>query len=169
VLALGSVTSLGAVIALVLALSASTGPPAYALVVHRDGSLTLTVNELVGIGPANTRLAKLGVRVRLAKIEPGCRAKGRPVSLYGRLLPEQVRPEKVGHGLSGLRMLVHPSAIPAGDTLLLVFHRIVARSRARSILGIAGTMGLYRDPAPKCLRGPTTTRHNHYTRELPSR
>jgi|GEM_PF-5885453 hypothetical protein len=165
-LALGGGASLGTVIALVLALSASTSPPAYALVLHRDGSLTLTVNELVGIEPANARLAKLGVRLRLAKAEAGCSAKGRPVPPPGLLLPRLVRPEKVGRGLRGLRMLVHPSAIPAGDTLVLVFHRIVAHSESRSIPGIAGSMGLYRDPAPTCVSGPIVTHHNHYTREL---
>jgi RNA polymerase sigma factor (sigma-70 family) len=148
---LGAIASLGAGVALVLTLSAGTGPPAYALVVNGNGSLGLTVNELVGLGPANARLAKLGVPVRIAKIERNCHATARSLAPADRLLAEIVRPENVGHGVGGLRMLIRPDEIPAGDTLVLTFQRIVAQAGTRAIPGIAGSTSLYRNPPPSCV------------------
>lgn len=75
-LAAASIAAAGLVLA--LGTSGSGVSPAYAVVVKPDGSVALSVRELLGVGPANARLASLGVRARLVRREPGCatRVKG---------------------------------------------------------------------------------------------
>ena len=66
-----------------LAFTGGGGQPAYAVVVRPDGSVALTLSEIVGVGPANERLIQLGVPVRLARAEEGCTARGTVASLSG--------------------------------------------------------------------------------------
>ncbi len=163
-----------------LALPGGDSQPAYAVAVRSDGSVALTLSEIVGVGPANARMVELGVPVRLARAEEDCKARGRRVSLSGAGEGERTRaPIPEGHGsprrreailvamrlrseraLARLlrmadvqrgagkpgvvRMIIHPAAVPAGDTLLLAF-----RDTGH---GVGGSIGLYRDPAPACVR-----------------
>jgi hypothetical protein len=194
----GSLASVGAVVALGLLLGAGASTPAYAVVVRPDGSVTLTLNELVGVGSANARLAELGVRARLAKVEPGCATKARPIPWWRldpapqtarhrahrhetrqirrerllhesversraaiRLMMDMARPEKSGHGPGGVRMVIQPSEIPAGDTLLLVFKRVGGSHTrdGKSVEAVGGSIGLWHDPAPTCLPQPVRARN----------
>lgn len=75
-LAGGGIALTGAIVAAALTVTAGTSPPAYALQVNTNGSVTLTINELIGINGANAQLAKLGVRARVAKLEAHCTARG---------------------------------------------------------------------------------------------
>jgi hypothetical protein len=180
-LAAGGLATAGAVVVLALVLSASTSPPAYAIVVRADGSVALTLNEVIGIGPVNARLARLGVRARVARREPGCTTKAKPIpwlpgiaplavsrshghdtlqtkretlradvarsNIERRLMREMVYPKQTPHGT---RMIIQPSAIPVGDTLLLVFSPSNKGEKA-PLTSVGGTTGLYADPAPACL------------------
>ena len=62
--------------AVVLLISAITATqPAYALVQHSDGSVTVTVHNLhTAIDPINTRLGELGIPVRFIPINDACPA-----------------------------------------------------------------------------------------------
>jgi hypothetical protein len=65
----------------------TTTPPAYALVRHPDGSVTVTVHNLQrAIMPLNARLGALGVRVRIIPITKRC-------SIVGPVFP--IRPSRL--------------------------------------------------------------------------
>ena len=148
--AAGATALTGAIVAAALTFTASTSPPAYALVVNPNGSVTLTINELIGIDGANTQLARLGVRARVARLEPHCGARGHfiRVRLHPARLP--VEPEKLRNGLGGLRMVIHPSTIPRGDTLLLTARLIDGTHDDTPFQAVGMTMGLYRGAPPAC-------------------
>jgi len=146
-----------AVVLGVLALTANTTAPAYAVVVNRDGSVTLTIHELIGVRAANARLAALGVPARAAIIEAGCTAKGVRVRFPPRGprngLPEpwiagMIRPEKSHPGFSGLGMVIRPAGIPRGDTLLLTARWLDSTHAGTPVHAVGLNFGLYRGPAP---------------------
>jgi hypothetical protein len=154
-LAAGAVAVTGVIVAAALTITASNSPPAYALVVHANGTVTLTINELVGISPVNAQLARLGVRARVARVEPGCTAEGHFIRTRLHLHPKSglpVEPEKLRPGLGGIRMVIHPSEIPPGDTLLLTARRMDGTHDGAPFQALGMSMGLYRGPAPACRR-----------------
>lgn len=110
--------------ALVIGLSANGGSSAYAVVTNPDGTVTVTVSELVGVGPANERLTELGLPVRIAPVQDGCPVSRRQLP-FVHLPPEQTRAlyETLG-GRGGVSLRIDPSAIPHGDTLLLSAHEL---------------------------------------------
>ncbi len=77
-LASGSLAVLGvgaAVVVILLASATSTPSPAYALVQHPDGSVTVIVHNLhTAIKPINARLKALGIPERLIPITDACPA-----------------------------------------------------------------------------------------------
>jgi hypothetical protein len=148
--AVGVIALIGAIVVAGLTVTASTSPPAYALVVNPNGSVTLTINELIGITGANAQLARLGVRARVAKLEPHCSERGHfiRVPLDSPRLP--VEPEKLRNGLSGLRMVIHPSTIPPEDTLLLTARLIRGTHDGSPFQALGMSMGLYRGAVPSC-------------------
>jgi hypothetical protein len=160
-LAAGAVALTATVVAGALVLTASTTPPAYAVVVNRDGSVTLTIDELIGVSAANARLAELGVRARVAIIEAGCTARGVRARFPlrrgrgGRSEPwiaGMIRPEKSHTGFGGVGMVIRPGGIPPGETLLLTVRRDDGRDATGAPApGVAMTMGLYRGAAPACV------------------
>jgi hypothetical protein len=144
----------------VLALTAKTTAPAYAVVVNRDGSVTLTIDELIGVSAANARLAALGVPARAAVIEAGCAVKGVRVRFPPRAsrngLPEpwiagMIRPEKSHPGFGGLGMVIRPAGIPRGDTLLLTARWLDSTHAGTPVRAVGLSFGLYRGPAPSCV------------------
>jgi hypothetical protein len=188
VLAAGGIFSVGVPILLALLLSAGTDIPAYAVVARPDGTVVLTLNEIVGVDPANARLAKLGVRARLLRTTAGCRTKARPVPwtvAHNRVLPgdqgtgklrspgqmrrvaerlaasnaailhvirSMIKPQ---HSVRGVSMIIHPSAIPHGLTLVLAFKPVNPvhdnKAHAKPRVGVGGSIALYRNPVPSCL------------------
>jgi hypothetical protein len=170
-LAAGGVALTGAILAAVLIFTASTSPPAYALVVNPDGSVTLTINELIGVTGANAQLARLGVRARVVQFNEQCAAKGHFIRVQLRpprgLLP--VEPELLPRGsgpFGRLRMVIHPSAIPQGDLLVLrvraidrtVTHAVDRAHDGAHVKGLAMSTGLYRGSVPACEDGLVTLR-----------
>jgi hypothetical protein len=79
-LASGSVAVLGvaaAVVVILLASATSAPSPAYALVQHADGSVTVIVHNLhTAIQPINARLRALGIPERFIPITDACPAAG---------------------------------------------------------------------------------------------
>ena len=186
----GSTASIGVTVLVALALSAGTGQPAYALVVRPDGTLALTLNEIIGAGPANARLAQLGVRARLVGRTAGCSPQAEPVSwtvvdhhvklgqVHGhttgkptsstqtRRVAERLAASKeamqVIRGMiekqktaRGVRMIIHPSAIPHGLILMLALKPVPSvhdthGTHKRPLIGVSGSIALYRDPVPGC-------------------
>jgi hypothetical protein len=146
----------------VLALTANSAAPAYAVVVNRDGSVTLTIDQLIGVRAANARLAALGVPARAAIVEAGCAAKGVRVRFPPRGprngLPEpwiagMLRPEKSHPGFGGLGMVIRPAGIPRGDTLLLTARWLDSTHAGAAIHAVGLSFGLFRGPAPSCVPG----------------
>lgn len=76
--------------------------PAYAISVNPDGSVALSVRELLGVGPANARLARLGVRARLVRREPGCTARVQATLLPPGELGRETRSLRLPSGGAGL-------------------------------------------------------------------
>jgi hypothetical protein len=163
-LAAGGLVLLGATLAVVLTLKASTGtPPAYAVAVNRDGSVRLTLNQVFGVRGANEALAKLGVRARVAQIEAGCTQTGeidrshdkrllvepRKTPAGGTSIAAQLR--RPGGAFAGVDLIIHADAIPQGDTLLIAAQLNPAvRYQGRAIPSAATSWGLYRGAAPTC-------------------
>jgi hypothetical protein len=161
-LAAGGATLTAAAVAGALTFTASTSPPAYAVVVNPNGSVTLTINELIGVSGANAELARLGVRARVARLERHCRARNHFIRVrFHAHSGLAVTPELLHNGrgpFGRLRMIIHPGSIPRGDTLLMSFRPMnvtISHAVERNLDGthskaLAMTMGLYRGPAPVC-------------------
>jgi len=160
-LAAGALVLFAAIVAAAITLTAGTSTtPAYAVTVNPDGSVSVTLTEVLGVGGANEALERLGVRARIAHIQAGCTQTGekaRPVP--GGAAHEQqeqiVEPQKDGEGLAGINMIIHPEAIPPGDTALITAQldeggRPVATSHGRPVSAASWTVGLYRGAAPTC-------------------
>lgn len=134
--ALGGLASgIGALVVSVM-LSAGTSSPAYAVTEQSDGTITVTLSELVGVTGANQELAKLGVKATVTKVEPGCTATVATVPLPAGLGVKLAHPEPGG-------LTIHPTEIPPGDSLLLTAQQLGA--------GVGLSVGLYRGPAPSCV------------------
>ena len=132
-----------ALLAIVLGLSTRGGAPAYAVTQNPDGTVTVTIRELVGVQGADNRLAALGVPVRVVPVRAGCRARPseytpvRPAPNSARFFTLRGPP---GHAA----ITIDPRAIPAGDTVL-----VAARQIAKGVVGLG--VGLYRGATPPCL------------------
>jgi hypothetical protein len=147
VLATATLSVILAAVAIVVFGATGRDPAAYAVTVNHDGTVTLTINEILGIDGANRKLAALGLPVLVASARKDCRETGHPVRDMANLA-RIVEPRKVSDGLSGLRWVIHTGEIPHGDTL-----RIVARLDTDvPEPAIAGSYGLYRGQAPRCSR-----------------
>ena len=90
-----------ATVCVALAVGGSGGgvEPAYAVTVNPDGSVVLSVRELLGVGPANARLARLGIRARLVRREAGCTVRTSATLLPPGELGRQMHSEPLPRGL----------------------------------------------------------------------
>lgn len=146
-----ALTLVAAVVALALVFAGGSGPPAYAVVVNANGTVTVTLTELIGVDGANAELARLGVRVRIEKVEANCRPMVRKPLSAGLSIPNIVEIRKVPGGrLSDIQWTIHPDAIPEDDTLAISARLL--RSVKPRIHAAGVDIGLYRDPAPRCVR-----------------
>ncbi len=149
-LAAGGLLFIGALGAAALILTASGGPQAaFAVTENPDGSVTLTIDEIIGVSAANAELAKLGVRVRVRRVERGCTAVGVPDGSHRAQVMKTVQMSKLANGFAHIEWIINPRAIPPGDTLGLSAQRVQHGSVHAAATGIE----LYRGPAPVCV-GP---------------
>jgi hypothetical protein len=126
---------------------AGGGTPAYAVTTHPDGTVTLAVTKLSGIPGANGALHKLGDRVVVVPVEPGCPS-------LGSLRPPNV--PLTGHpyvqttvGIGG-SVTVNAKGIPAGDILVVG----VETTTTGTTHGSIGGGRLTSPPAPSCISLP---------------
>lgn len=146
----GAALCLAVVIVAIAALGSGGGSStaAYALTQNPDGTVTLTLSEVLGVEPANEQLAKLGIPVVVAKIEPGCDERGEPARPTDPRFGEMIEPAKAGPGLAGLTWIIHPALIPPGDSVRLS----VQPDPDSRIPAVGAGVGLFRGQAPKCSR-----------------
>jgi hypothetical protein len=130
-------------LAVTIALSSGGGTPAYAVTQNADGSVTVTIRQLVGVDGANGELATLGVPVRTAAPEPGCQTRAGDFTAL-RIAPSLRSMLFEYTGAAGQAVKIDPSAVPAGDTLLLA-----ARESQTGVVLLS--VSLYRGQAPPCL------------------
>jgi hypothetical protein len=129
-------------------LVAGGGTPAYAVTAHPNGTVTLAVSNASGISGANGALRKLGDRVVVVPVEPGCPSLG---SLPAPAVPPSGHlyvQTTVGTGGSATgSVTVNAKGIPAGD-ILVVGVETTTTGTTHSSLG-AGR--LTSPPAPSCI------------------
>jgi hypothetical protein len=133
---------------------------AYAVTSNADGTVTVTIRQLVGVSGANAKLAKLGVPVTVATVRADCAVARHPTHMPPSLFPRVAHPTKVD-GTVGMK--IDPSLIPTGDTLRLAAEQIGSGTPASFALQIA----LYRGPAPTCVR-PSENHFRRQSSRLPS-
>jgi len=156
-----AIAALTAVLAVLLAsallLTSSGGRAAWAVQLRADGSVQITLRELVGVDEANARLRALGIPVTVQRLQPSCGATGtldrRHSTLF--ILEHVLRSQTgiVGHG--GERWVIDVRAIPRGDTLALV---AALAPPAAGTQPFAYAATLYRGRAPACLAPGTFSR-----------
>jgi hypothetical protein len=133
----------GVLAASIAALTTSPSAPAYAVTRNSDGTVTVTIKELVGIEEANTQLEALGVHARAAGIEASCTT---DLSKFKTLpIPPDIEGSLItlGHAASA-PVTITPSVIPTGDTLLLTAQQIAPGF-------VAMGLKLFRGPVPSCI------------------
>ncbi len=144
-------------IAVILAVGLSTlvfdGRAAFAVTNNEDGTLTITLQEISGVGGLNEQLAALGVRARAYRMDPSCPSVPMDVSwdqLYPEIVPKN-GPTAAGETPS---VTIAPHMIPNDKTLLLIARGFSPRVGADPILQVL--IMLIRGCAPACV-GPVMT------------
>ena len=115
------------------------GPAAYAVTRNPDGTVTVSIEDVAAIGPANEELRKFGLRVKAVPMTADC------PSLEGAEVyrgADWVAPDRTGNSVT-----LSPR-IPEGYTVLLAVSRYPNRG---SGLGYTGPV---KDPAPSCRLDP---------------
>jgi hypothetical protein len=142
----GGIVLIAAIVAVLLLTAGARTTPAYAVALNGDGSITLTLNELLGVSGANEELSTLGIPVVIAKVEPGCTASEEAIESSP---PHDiVEATRVANGFGGLRWIIRPGAIPQGDTVQ-VSAQYTNDGKSEPV-GVAGAWGLFRGRAPSC-------------------
>lgn len=147
---------IAALVAAGLTVTRSGGSAAWAVQVRGDGTIAVTLRELVGVSGANARLRALRIPVVIQRVQPGCVATGevdrrfRTVTILERMLRRE--PATTEHVVG--RWVIVPRAIPAGDTLAIVA-RVVPGRRLQGAYGAK----LYRGIAPTCVALGTFAAH----------
>ncbi len=154
-LAVGGLVFVGGLLAAALMLTGgSSTTPAYAVALNPDGSVTLTLNEVLGVAGANEGLEKLGVRVRIARPEAGCTATAEPIHGPGEPSAQQLMSMVEPQRTAGEGWIIHPDAIPQGDTVLITAQLANGGRpviyRGKAITAVGSSIGLYRGAAPTC-------------------
>jgi hypothetical protein len=137
-------------------LVAGGGTPAYAVTAHPDGTVTLAVSRAAGISGANGALQKLGDRVVVVPVEPGCPSLPSlrpPVVPVTGHLPVQTTVGiggSAGSAGSAGSVTVNAKGIPAGDVLVVG----VETSTTGITHSSMGGARLTSPPAPGCVNLP---------------
>lgn len=125
------------------------GTPAYAVVQNGDGTVTVTIRELLGIDGANRELRTLGVRATVVRSERSCPT--RPGRYKAADLPAELSHRIAsGSGAPGAPSVVlDPSAIPPRDTVVIGVRKLDAHG-GPAAAGLE--IGVYEGAVPPCLR-----------------
>ena len=115
------------------------GSAAYAVTRNADGTVTVSIEDVAAIGPANEELREFGLRVKAVPMTADCPSLSGAGSYRG---SDWVAPNRTGKSVT-----LSPR-IPEGYTVLLAVSRHPNRG---SGLGYTGPV---KDPAPSCLLDP---------------
>ena len=143
-LATGAAGAAAAVTAGVMALGSAPALAAYSVTRH-DGTVSVTVNNVSGVGGANTALQKLRARVVVVLVKPGCPSiDSLPKADLHLANWVAVQTDSDGHRSVSVRI---KGAIPAGDTMILAFS-------GNEQTGSVGAGGVITGPVPACVSLP---------------
>jgi len=125
------------------------GTPAYAVMRNSDGTVTVTIRELVGVAGANEALGTLGVRARVVRSLRSCPARSgryRPARLSAEASRQIVQPVFSAGAPS---VVIEPSAIPPADTVVIGVRTLDTHGGPAAV-GLE--TAIYEGSAPPCLR-----------------
>jgi hypothetical protein len=145
-LATGAAGTVAAATAGVLALSSAPAMAAYSVTQH-DGTVAVAVYRASGVAGANAALHRIGARVVVVPVRPGCPS----IGSLPHPPPASPRPDvsvASRAGKSGQRSVVVKikGGIPKGDTMILAF----SGGRGDSL----GAGGIITGPVPHCVSLP---------------
>jgi hypothetical protein len=129
----------GATTAAVLALSASSAPPAFAVTDNGDGTITVTLREISGVSGLNAEFARRGINARAVPFSATCPVKG-----YANALP-------VGTNFDTFSVTLDPRMIESGYTAVVAATQTVSGT-------VELTQGAVPSPAPACFSTEVPTR-----------
>ena len=123
-------------------LNSDNAPPATAATLNPNGTVTITLRELSGVGKLNARLMAIGTRIRAVPVVRGCRAPVREV-VGGRVVPGPPRTLNVSSQRPGavVTLTIRATPLRPGRTF------VVAATRS----GLQGIDVVVQGPAPRCV------------------
>ncbi len=132
----GGVTALaGAVIAAVLAINATSAPPAYAVTRNADGTVTVTIKDLATAVPElNAKFAKMGIDETVVPAEANCPKSTNSLSLFA--YPREASTDTL-------------TFVPGRKYLAPGFTGVVAAEQLANG-EVAMTVGAVKPPVPSC-------------------
>jgi hypothetical protein len=121
----GSTLGLAGVAALVLALSGSTAPPAFAITTNGDGSVLVNINRLESLPDANHKLTAMGIHEQITIfMAPGAAPASGPVNCVPQGANVPGPPVKAIVGTNGTELI--PSGNTGGGTWHMASCRLYA-------------------------------------------
>ena len=139
ILAGTALATAGATTVAVLALTASSTPPAFAVTDNNDGTITVTLREISGLSGLNAEFARMGVTARAVPMSATCPTKG-----FGNAMP-------AGTNFDTYTLTIDPRYIPDGYTAIVAATQ-TASGRVELV------QAAVRPPAPTCLNTEIPTR-----------
>jgi hypothetical protein len=147
-LATGVAGAVAAVTAAVMALGSAPASAAYSVTRH-DGTVSVSVYRVSGVGGANAALHAMRARVVVVPVRPGCR----PIGSLPRPHPAPHLAVWVKAGVNGAGhrsvSVKIKGSIPAGDTMILAFTGNPHGG------GSVGAGGIITGPVPGCVSLPS--------------
>jgi hypothetical protein len=121
----------GAATVAVLALTASSVPPAFAVTDNSDGSITVTLREISAVSGLNAEFARRGLNARAVPFSATCPVKG-----YANAMP-------AGTDIDTYTVTLDPRLVPDGYTAVVAATQTAAGA-------VELTQGAVPSPAPAC-------------------
>jgi hypothetical protein len=144
-LASGAAAVVAGITAGVMALGSAPAMAAYSVTQH-DGTTSVAVYNASGVAGANQALRRIGARVVVVPVHPGCRPMGSLPRPHPAPHPSIGVATGVRNGHRFVRVTIGRPGIPRGDTLILAF---VGNDRPGTLSGGAG--GIITGPVPHCV------------------
>lgn len=130
----------GATTVAVLALSASSAPPAFAVTDNSDGSVTVTLRDISALSGLNAEFARRGIDAAAVPLTSTC-----PIHHFPHYMPAGTNPDTY-------TITVVPSQIPAGYTAV-----VAATQTADGKVELL--QGAVHSPAPACFNSAVRMLH----------